>query len=411
MTAPAAPDLADRSPGRTAGPAASTAGSPGAAAGQPTSFADGWRKWRLAALIVAVVLTGGIVTGLLQAGAPAASDLDPASTAPDGTHALAAILAARGTTVTRTVTVAATQAAARPGRTLVVTSPWLIPAGQLKLLARLPGNLVLVRPDRAALAALAPAVTLGGTSPVQLAPPRCVLPVAFHAGPAELGGQQLRASLPGIATCYPVNGTPSLVSYSDRSRTITVLGTGVPLTNASLAGQGNAALALNLLGTGPGVVWLLPGPGLAAALPGQPRSLTSLIPWPAYLIVIQLAIAAVLTALWRGRRLGPLVPEPLPVVVRAAETVEGHARLYQARRARDQAARALRAAAAGRLAGLLGLPAGSGPDALAQAISARTGRPAAGIGAVLSGPAPADDRALTALASQLDAVEREAGTQ
>ena len=46
-----------------------------------------------------------------------------------------------------------------------------------------------------------------------------------------------------------------------------------------------------------------------------------------------------LLALWRARRLGPVVAEPLPVVVRAAETVEGRARLYRRGGARGQAAR------------------------------------------------------------------------
>ena len=87
--------------------------------------------------------------------------------------------------------------------------------------------------------------------------------------------------------------------YSSAGRVITVLGTGNPLTNGSLARQGNAALALNLLGTRSRVVWLVPGLGLAGAAGGQ-KSLTQLIPLPAYLVVIQLCIAVVLAALWRA---------------------------------------------------------------------------------------------------------------
>ena len=55
-------------------------------------------------------------------------------------------------------------------------------------------------------------------------------------------------------------------------------------------------------------------------------------------IVWQLWLVVVLVALWKGRRLGPLVAEQLPVVVRASETVEGRGRLYRSRRARDRAA-------------------------------------------------------------------------
>ena len=62
-----------------------------------------------------------------------------------------------------------------------------------------------------------------------------------------------------------------------------------------------------------------------------------------------------LVALWRGRRIGPLVAEELPVVVRASETVEGRGRLYRSRRARDRAAQALRTATLQRMLPRLGL--------------------------------------------------------
>ncbi|GDY74619.1 hypothetical protein SAV31267_041040 [Streptomyces avermitilis] len=65
---------------------------------------------------------------------------------------------------------------------------------------------------------------------------------------------------------------------------------------------------------------------------------------------LQLFIAAALAALWRARRLGPLVPERLPVAIRASETVEGRARLYRKANARDRAAAALRSTTRTRLA-------------------------------------------------------------
>ena len=114
-------------------------------------------------------------------------------------------------------------------------------------------------------------------------------------------------------------------------------------------------------------------------------------------MAVQLAIVVVLLALWRMRRLGPLVTEPLPVVVRACETVEGHGRLYRSRRARDRAAAALRGAALGRIVTRLGLP--------RQELASRTGRDSGEIRAVLFGPVPADEAALVRLAADLDALE------
>jgi len=110
-------------------------------------------------------------------------------------------------------------------------------------------------------------------------------------------------------------------------------------------------------------------------------------------------------ALWRMRRLGPLVTEPLPVVVRACETVEGHGRLYRSRRARDRAAAALRGAALGRIVTRLGLPRGVTDDATCQELASRTGRDAVEIRAILFGAVPGDDAALVKLTADLDALE------
>src|SRR5205814_5858759 len=52
--------------------------------------------------------------------------------------------------------------------------------------------------------------------------------------------------------------------------------------------------------------------------------------WPAVVLIV---LAGLVTGLWRGRRIGPPVPEPLPIAVRGAETVEGRGRLYQRARA------------------------------------------------------------------------------
>jgi hypothetical protein len=328
--------------------------------------------------------------------------------------------------VTRETTPAAAESAARaPGRggvTLVVTSPGLLTARQLDGLAGVQADLVLIGPGRAALAALAPRVGLIGPAPVLILAPGCGLNAARLAGTADMGGAQLNLQQPATpgrhqaaaarpALCYPTGGHPSLVRYTTAGRVITVLGTGNALTNGSLAHLGNAALALNLLGSNSRIVWLVPSAGLGAGLPssGQ-QSVLSLVPLPAYLVAIQLGIAAVLTALWRVRRLGPLVPEPLPVVVRASETVEGHAGLYRSRRARGRAADALRAAMLARTLPALGLAPDAGPGEVVAAFSARSGSGQARIEAMLFGPAPGDDAALVALADDLDALESEVRT-
>jgi hypothetical protein len=201
------------------------------------------------------------------------------------------------------------------------------------------------------------------------------------------------------------------VRYVRAGRTITVLGSGAALTNAHLGRDGNAALALNLLAPSSRVVWLVPMPGAPGTTASGARSLTSLLPRGALAVMAQLGAVVVVAALWRARRFGPLIAEPLPVVVRAAETVTGHGGLYRARRARDRAAAALREAATARITARLGLPPGSPPDVICHDLATRTGRGPGQIRTLLFGPDPRDDAALVALAADLDTLERQVLSQ
>jgi hypothetical protein len=396
-----APERASRAPGQDVT-------GPGPARGP----APGGRRWRAPAAVALVVLLGGLIVALLQAPAPVTGPLDPDDTGPPGAHAVVALLRSRGQTVIRADSAAAAAAQARArGTTLVITSPQRLSADDLTVLARPGASLLLVAPGRAALAALAPGVTLARPALVRDLPPHCGLPGAVAAGNAELGGLLLHSTAPGAWRCYPEGAaTPSLlaslVRYDSRGRLIAVLGTGAPLANSGLGSYGNAALALNLLAASPRIVWLVPGPLPAPGAAGSGRrSLASLIPGQVYAVAIQFGVVVVLLALWRMRRLGPLVTEPLPVVVRACETVEGHGRLYRSRRARDRAAAALREAALGRIVTRLGHPRDVQSDAVCQELASRTGRDPGEVRALLFGEVPGDDAALVRLANGLDALE------
>ncbi|MEH0845264.1 DUF4350 domain-containing protein [Micromonospora sp. CPCC 205711] len=128
-------------------------------------------------------------------------------------------------------------------------------------------------------------------------------------------------------------------------------------------------------------------------------------PW-FWALLAQLALAALLLVLWRGRRLGPPVAEPLPVRVRAAETVLGRARLYQHARARGPAASTLRAATLDRLRGRLQLPAETPPAEVAARVAARAGGTAEQVHELLYGAEPESDAELLELARSLDRVTR-----
>jgi hypothetical protein len=207
--------------------------------------------------------------------------------------------------------------------------------------------------------------------------------------------------------CYPAGGAPTLVRANAGGRPLIVLGDGAPLTNGRLARRGNAALALGLLGGSPELVWLIPPAAPPPADDAAARNPAELLPEGVPWALLQLGVGVVLLALWRARRLGPVITEPLPIVVRSAEAVEGRARLYAAAGARDRAAQALRSGALARLGTLLGLPRDTAPAVVAEAAARRTGRPSAAVRELLAGPPPADDAALVRLADALDALRQE----
>ena len=185
-----------------------------------------------------------------------------------------------------------------------------------------------------------------------------------------------------------------------------MLGGGSLLTNADLAHVGNAALALGLLVPSRRLDWVPPGSLGGAVSASDRHGLFQLLPSGLDWGLVQLAIAVVVLALWRARRLGRPVVEPLPVVVRAAETVEGGARLLQAANARSTAAATLRTATRRRLAVVLRLGRDPDPGVLVAVVAERSGQQTGRVRGLLYGSEPLDDRALVTLAGALPELER-----
>ncbi|MGW0801757.1 DUF4350 domain-containing protein [Nonomuraea sp. NPDC002799] len=365
-----------------------------------------WRSGRwigLLGLIVVLIAVGGVLLGPEQG---PERYLDPGDTSLSGSRALAELLRDRGVTVDRVDSAEAAAAKAATGeRLMLITDTTYLDEYAL---AKIPGDRLIVG-DLPGLSALAPGVrTEPGGTHVRSREPGCGLPAATAAGSAYLGGAALKGPA-GATLCYPAAEWHSLVRFPYGGGVITVVGDGAFMTNQRLAEDGNAALALNLIGTGRPVTWLVsPDTPPAIDLPGESgRSMYDLMPgnirWIIYMSIIALAV----TAFWRGRRLGPVVAEKLPVIVRAAETVEGRGRLYRARRARQRAAESLRAGTIDRLTPRLGLGSGAGAQEIVAALAARTGEDAQQVGAALYGPPPADDPRLVDLAGYLDHIERQ----
>jgi hypothetical protein len=330
--------------------------------------------------------------------------MDPASTSRDGTHALVTLLREHGVDVVEAPDIAAAERAARPDTLIVVLQTLhLLDNDVLRRLGDLPGDRLLVAPTSSTREALAPHIGVAGSVPFGGSEPGCDLREANRAGKVRLDMSDEYESIDDfpITSCYD----GALVRYTDEGRTVTVVGAGEFMTNEGLLTAGNAALAMNLAGTNPRVIWYAPQQRQGESDAGA--EISDLIPPAVRWIVIQLCLAIALVAVWQGRRLGPLVAERMPVVVRASETVEGRGRLYRSRRARDRAATALRTAALQRMLPRLGLSNNAEPPTIVSAVAQRSGAHAQTLAHTLFGPPPVSDDDLVNLARELDNIERQ----
>ena len=192
-------------------------------------------------------------------------------------------------------------------------------------------------------------------------------------------------------------------------REVAVVNDASALQNQHILEGSNAGKAVRLLGSTRVLVWYTPSfVDTGATAPKTIADVTP--PWVTPLIVLA-GFTALAAALWRGRRFGPLVVEDLPVVVRASESLDGRARLYQRSDARLHALDALRMGAVGRLAKHVGL----GPEAdvsdVCAAVAAQLARDPAEVRGILVDGVPRDDKEFLELARGVAGLEASARTR
>ncbi len=367
-----------------------------------------WRRARFPLAIGALLVLIGLLAALPEP-RTSATPLAPDNPQSVGARAVAQILERHGVDVEYTQRFADVLAADARGVTVAVMRDTALTDDQVSALTDLQSDLVLV--DAPWAASVIAGVEAGWTDEDDA--PRsasCDDPDALAAGAIVAGGT---LSGPADATfCFPAPGEPEgtgayAVTQVD-GRRVAVLSSAEPLTNRSLATAGNAALVLRVLGRDDHLVWYIPSwqdPWTGSS--SDEESLVSTMPPWIDPLVGMLVVVALVAAVWRGRRFGRLVVEPLPVVVRSGETTRGRGRLYRRARAHGHAAAALRAAAAARCAARLGLPRSADAAALVDAIARATGRDAHAVADLLYGPPPHDDPGLARLAAYLDDLESE----
>lgn len=375
-----------------------------------------WTRARGIALAFLLLLAGAVAIAVIRSDARHGA-LDPRSADPYGSRAVAELLADRGVSTRVVTTLDEARTAAGPDTTLLIAVPDLLTPGQQSALhsatARSGGRTLLIAAGSSSVERLVPGVTADpATSFGSTLSPGCDLPAAVRAGAADTGGIRYTTTRLDADSCYPSERLATLVRVPDASGNGDTVVLGAPdiLYNDRLDEQGNASLALQLLGSRPHLVWYLPSlADTSATGTGDQKDFLDLLPSGWLWGTLQLFVAALLAAFWRARRLGPLVPERLPVAIRASETVEGRARLYRKADARDRAAAALRSTTRTRLAPLVGVPVAQAhaPEALLPALSTHLHGDGQALHSLLFGPPPADDAALITLTDRLDALARE----
>ncbi|CAN5185545.1 DUF4350 domain-containing protein [soil metagenome] len=362
--------------------------------------------WIIAAVfLILIAVIALAATGASSGGVP----FSATNAAPAGSKAIAEVLRQQGVDVSVPVTLSGAESALRgsTGSTLFLFDPdGNLDTAQLRSLTALAEHVVVLSPTYAQVSALAPEVGLAGIVGRSSLAAGCDLPAARAAGRVSGAGSGFRVLDPAAETtaCFGSGKrTFSVVDIARAGRHITVVGTTDAFDNEHVAQRGNAALALTLLGQSDRLVWYLPtihdssisGPSIAELTPAWVGGVSAL-----------LIIVAIVAAFWRGRRLGPLVVENLPVVVRASETMEGRARLYQKGAARLRALDSLRIGSVSRLASLCGLSRlASVEDVIAAVASVTAGDPA-DIRTILLTADPRNDRELLRLSDELLELER-----
>jgi hypothetical protein len=429
-----------------------------AAAPPPKPRSRRWIRLVLpAGVVVFVVLVSVFAYVLQQPDQKNHAYLSPTSSRGFAANRLAGLLSQRGIPIERVTRTSDALVSAQSGNaTLFVPTPNLVHPFYLRMLKLLPAStkVVLVDPSDATLAnGRLPIAVYDRNLVAHAAAPACDFAPARDAGVAGVGRSVYTdldpsAGADELHRCYG----GSLVEFTRQQTAITVVGAADPFRNDRIGEHGNERLAVGLLSRSPRVIWLdlhrreqQPGYVNDPALAGQPAAPPSLGPgspdpdfplpptepprrrangnddgdggsggssnplWEAFppwlfAAIALLGLAAVLLAFARARRLGAPVAEPLPVTVRAKETVEGRGRLYQRAKARAPALRTLQGAARERLAHVLDLPPAPDRATLVAAVSQASGWPPADVDQTLFSDQPENDEAMVAAAVKLEAL-------
>ena len=350
-----------------------------------------WLRWVL--LAAAVMLAALLVGRPAEDGEP----LDPTSSGPLGALGLVRTLEALGADVVVTREVPAPDV-----DVAVLLADRLGQRAQDDLLAwvRAGGTLVVADPSSPLVQ-----VEVAG----ELVDPRrdaggCGIDALEDVQELSVEGLGFDVGFRGRGCLSGESGTSFVVATDLGEGTVVALGGAAVWVNERLDDADNAVLASALLVPSEGTRVAVVLPPLVG---GGTATLTDLVGDGTKQALLQLAIAFLLYALWRGRRLGRPVSEPQPVELAASELVVAVGDLLQQGRHHGRAAAVIKDDLRRRLAERLGLDPAAPPDHVADVAAARTGLDRQRVrDLVTPGPSGGDDE-LVAVAAGASAITEE----
>lgn len=355
------------------------------------------------AIIAALVVSVSFIAMSVSAGAPGGrGSLDPEGRNDAGALALAEILRDQGVEIEVVRSRVDARAAIDGETTLVMANPFALSDDAVDELISPAERVVFLSSSSRLLDLLE--IGSGASGSMTTAAPECAVPEFALVG--EIRPDRLFSPADGVTACFgDDDGAAVLIDDRDDRRRVVIEGSKL-FTNSFLAENGNAALALALIGQTDRVVWYVPSFSDTDIEGEQVDTLGTLTPPWLTPVILLLLLSGIAAALWRGQRFGPLVAETLPVTVRASETMHGRARLTARAGDASHAARALRDGTHRRLARRLGLAEQASADEVADAASDRLRTPRGTLQPLLAGPLPEDDAGLIELARRLSELER-----
>lgn len=233
----------------------------------------------------------------------------------------------------------------------------------------------------------------------------CTIPALADIDAVD-GGAALRYETAGAdGTCLGTSSEAFVVTLQLGDGSVTGVGGAAFLTNDRLGSLDNAVLAVALLAPERGTAVRVVDAPLPAG--GGDDTLADLVPDNVRRLLLQLAVAFVLYALWRAIRLGRPVAETQPVEIAGSELVRATGRLLARGRSPGPAAEVLRQGLRRRLRPRLGVADQAPDEALVEIVARRTGLDPDTVEAALGDRPVTTDDELVAVARAVSSVHQE----